>query len=221
MINAPVTLPCQTCFSYPCNCPYRVIVEKPGCPHCNCGALYMIVFDDEDGEECGTSTSYGGPGVPNDEAREAAEEVADALTGAYQRRFQFSALCRQERPMTSVNAELHHREHEPKPCSDEWHRENHYAATDCPGCGEHWEPGPAVRTRRHLKVSVRGALRNAPGSLRGMYTADDGRELSVDEARELLFDELKKGHEVIPACEPSECPDFDYTGGGCPGHKEE
>jgi hypothetical protein len=63
--------------------PYRVIEEKPGCSHCNCGALYMIVFDDEDGEECGTSTSYGGPGTPNDEAREAAQEVADDLSAAY------------------------------------------------------------------------------------------------------------------------------------------
>ena len=65
--------------------PYRVIEEKPGCPQCNCGAEYMIVFDDEDGEEVGMGTSYGGPGVSNEDAREAAQEVADDLCAAYLR----------------------------------------------------------------------------------------------------------------------------------------
>lgn len=68
-------------------------------------------------------------------------------------------------------------------------------------------------------VSVRGALRNAPGSLRGMYSDGAGRVLSVDEARERLLGELAKGRAVLPACLPSECPDFDYQGGGCPGHE--
>lgn len=77
-----------------------------------------------------------------------------------------------------------------------------------------------MSTSVHLMVSVRGALRNAPSSLRGMFSTEDGRVLSVDEAREFLFDELAKGHEVIPACSPRKCPNFDYSGGGCPGHEE-
>ena len=63
---------------------YRVIEESPGCPHCKYGALYMIVYTDEGGEEVATGTSYGGPGVANEDAREAAIEVASDLETAYQ-----------------------------------------------------------------------------------------------------------------------------------------
>ena len=39
--------------------PYRVLQETPGCDHCQCGAQFMVVFIDEEGDECATGTSYG------------------------------------------------------------------------------------------------------------------------------------------------------------------
>ena len=33
-----------------------------------------------------------------------------------------------------------------------------------------------------------------------------------------IYDHLEKGHKVLPLCDEDECPDFDYFGGGCPGH---
>lgn len=69
----------------------------------------------------------------------------------------------------------------------------------------------------HLCLSVRGALAGNV-TLEGMF-ARDGVTLSVDEAREVLFDHLASGHEVIPLCPAAECPGFDYAGGGCRGHE--
>jgi hypothetical protein len=68
----------------------------------------------------------------------------------------------------------------------------------------------------HMCLSVRGALRNAPGSLRG-FAHDDGRKMSTAEAFESLCDELAKGHEVIPMGDA--CEGFDYKS-GCPGHPD-
>ena len=69
----------------------------------------------------------------------------------------------------------------------------------------------------HMSLSVRGALKNMTRKqLAGLFTHDDGRRMSADEAKDALMEELAKGHEVIPfgpACEG-----FDYSGGGCPGH---
>ncbi len=73
----------------------------------------------------------------------------------------------------------------------------------------------------HLMIDVRGALRRAPQSLRGMFSdTTTGRALSVAEATEFLLDHLQQGHVVIPTCDPAKCPDFDYKGEGCPGHEE-
>ena len=55
---------------------------------------------------------------------------------------------------------------------------------------------------------------------------DDVISLSVGEPdfptpwvmREEAFYHLEKGHKVLPMCDEDECPDFDYFGGGCPGH---
>ena len=70
----------------------------------------------------------------------------------------------------------------------------------------------------HMSLSVRGALKNMTRKeLAGMFTHDDGRRMTADEARDALMDELAKGHEVIPFG-PS-CEGFDYSGGGCPGHE--
>lgn len=72
----------------------------------------------------------------------------------------------------------------------------------------------------HVCLSVRGALRNyTKRDLKTLFLDETGRRLTADEAKEVLFDELAKGHEVIPVGEP--CQGFDYSGGGCPGHPGE
>lgn len=71
--------------------------------------------------------------------------------------------------------------------------------------------------RVHVSLSIRGALRNwNPSEWVGVVT-ENGRTLEPEEFRDRLFDELAKGHEVIPYGE--ECEGFDYGGGGCPGHE--
>lgn len=70
--------------------------------------------------------------------------------------------------------------------------------------------------RIHFCLNVRGALsRRYRDFLEGMFAHPDGRPTTADESREILFDELKKGHEVIPV---GQCDNFDYSGGGCLGH---
>lgn len=51
----------------------------------------------------------------------------------------------------------------------------------------------------------------------GFFTYN-GRYMSDLEARNYLMDHIEKGHKVLPMCDENECPDFDYYGGGCPGH---
>ena len=71
-------------------------------------------------------------------------------------------------------------------------------------------------TRRiHGCIDVRGLLLKKDRDLRGWLTNDDGRELSPQEARLALMDELLKGHEVIPVGDP--CEGFNFKT-GCPGH---
>ena len=70
-----------------------------------------------------------------------------------------------------------------------------------------------------MSVNIRGMLENCRRkSMAGLIIDDDGRELSDKEARDYLYDHLEKGHKVLPMCDEDECPDFDYFGGGCPGH---
>lgn len=66
----------------------------------------------------------------------------------------------------------------------------------------------------HVCLSVRGALRqkNFAG-----FQHDDGRQMTAREAENALFDELAKGHEVIPLT-TDPCEGFDYKT-GCPGHE--
>lgn len=74
-------------------------------------------------------------------------------------------------------------------------------------------------TLRHFCLDVRGVLKNWKTSqLRGLFKHPDGRRMSASEARDVLLDELSKGHVVIPCGPP--CDGFDYTGGGCPGHND-
>ena len=70
-------------------------------------------------------------------------------------------------------------------------------------------------TDYHLCLSVRGALNQPKGKLRGWLRDDNGKLLTPDQARDALMDELAKGHEVIPM---GECDNFDYKTGCC-GHR--
>lgn len=73
--------------------------------------------------------------------------------------------------------------------------------------------------KRHMAINVQGILENySRRSMAGLVTNDDGRKCTDAEARQFFNDHLKQGHTVIPACDEKECPDFDYTGAGCPGH---
>lgn len=74
-------------------------------------------------------------------------------------------------------------------------------------------------TRWHMCLNVRGFLRNQrfPRGYRGVFRHDDGRIMTPDEARNHLFDELARGHELIPI---GDCDNFDHsTNGGCRGHE--
>ena len=50
--------------------------------------------------------------------------------------------------------------------------------------------------------------------LAGLLRHDDGRRMTADEARDVLLDEIAKGHKVIPC---GTCDNFDYQD-GCMGH---
>lgn len=70
----------------------------------------------------------------------------------------------------------------------------------------------------HLCLSVRGALHNwRDRDMKRCFSHDDGRVMTVREAKNFLMDEIAKGHDVIPTCE---CDNFDYKK-GCLGHSDE
>lgn len=74
-----------------------------------------------------------------------------------------------------------------------------------------------MTTSYHMCLDVRGALHNwTDRQMRGVFQHDDGREMTVREAKNALMDEIAKGHKVIP-CSP--CDNFDYQK-GCLGHPE-
>ena len=66
----------------------------------------------------------------------------------------------------------------------------------------------------HSKLDIRGALLRSDEELRGIFE-ENGRTLTVREARMFLMGHLAKGHKVLPCSE--NCEGFDYFGGGCPG----
>lgn len=70
--------------------------------------------------------------------------------------------------------------------------------------------------RYHLCLCVRGALKWPKSKLKNMFTKDNGQTATPDEAKEILLDELSKGHEVIPF---SQCDNFDFKT-GCKGHED-
>ena len=75
-------------------------------------------------------------------------------------------------------------------------------------------------TRRHMAMNLAGLLRNyGRKSLKGFFFDEKGREISDAECRKYIAECQAKGWKVIPMCSESECPNFDYFGKGCPGHR--
>lgn len=72
----------------------------------------------------------------------------------------------------------------------------------------------------HLRVDIQGLLNHYHRkSMKGLMRNDDGRLMTDKEVRVELQRHLSLGHTILPMCDNSEdCPDFDYFGGGCPGH---
>jgi len=73
---------------------------------------------------------------------------------------------------------------------------------------------------KHMQISVFGALRNwrSGEQWEGVCTDENGQEQTLEQVQQWLKEHEAKGHKVVPACHEHECPDFDYSGGGCPGH---
>ena len=70
----------------------------------------------------------------------------------------------------------------------------------------------------HTCVNIRGILNLYRRKSMAGFIIDDDRYMSDIEARNYLLDHIEKGHKVLPMCDEDECPNFDYFGGGCPGH---
>lgn len=73
-------------------------------------------------------------------------------------------------------------------------------------------------TQYHVSIDIRGMLNHFRRKSMAGLIVDKGRELSDEEARNYLYDHIEKGHKVLPMCGSDKCPEFDYFGGGCPGH---
>lgn len=79
-----------------------------------------------------------------------------------------------------------------------------------------------MSTLRHIRISVRGALRRTDAQLKrewkGDIITDTGEVVKVvktgAEIREFFLDQLSQGREYLPL---GECDGFDYKT-GCPGH---
>jgi hypothetical protein len=71
----------------------------------------------------------------------------------------------------------------------------------------------------HAHIDVKGALeRWRPKQWKGLLSTINGRSLTATEIKRHFIEELSKGHCLIPACRKEDCPDFDYSENGCPGH---
>lgn len=74
---------------------------------------------------------------------------------------------------------------------------------------------------RHMRLSVRGALRKSPRHLAntwgGAITDDAGKVLKTStELQEFFMDQLAMGRECLPC---GDCDNFDFKA-GCKGHDE-
>lgn len=74
----------------------------------------------------------------------------------------------------------------------------------------------------HMGASIIGMLENyRRQDMSGLVLDDNGNPMDDHKARMELYKELQKGRTLLMMTGSKECPDFDYTGGGCPGHKSE
>ena len=67
----------------------------------------------------------------------------------------------------------------------------------------------------HCCLDVRNAIKTMNKRQLGCMF----KGLNADQAKDVLLDELAKGHQVIPV--GPACEGFDYAGGGCQGHAGE
>jgi len=75
-----------------------------------------------------------------------------------------------------------------------------------------------VTTTFHVCLSVRGYLAGPERDLENLFKDGSGRFMSTRMAKEELMKHLAAGREVLPIGQP--CDGFDFSGGGCPGHKQ-
>lgn len=76
-----------------------------------------------------------------------------------------------------------------------------------------------MRKKNHTSLNLAGALRFfGRKSMKGLFL-DHGKELSDSECRAYISECQSKGWKSIPMEGEDACPDFDYFGGGCPGHE--
>lgn len=70
----------------------------------------------------------------------------------------------------------------------------------------------------HACIDIEGFLEShREESMTGIFSDPMGRPLGDREARQALYDELRKGRRVIPVAGKGVCVGFDYDK-GCPGH---
>lgn len=76
-------------------------------------------------------------------------------------------------------------------------------------------------TSYHMHIDVRNMLRKSKRDFwrdwKNVFTDDNGKPLTYDQARDALMDELAKGHNFIPF---GNCDNFDYVKGRCKGHED-
>lgn len=78
-----------------------------------------------------------------------------------------------------------------------------------------------MRIIKHMSWSLKGILKlYEKDSMDGLLTVG-GKELNDAEARQFINDCIEKGYKCMPLGDSDDCPDFDYYGGGCPGHRVE
>lgn len=71
---------------------------------------------------------------------------------------------------------------------------------------------------KHMSYDIKGVLKLYEGkSMDGLLTVE-GKTLNDSEARQFLNDCIEKGYKCLPMGDSDDCPNFDYYGGGCPGH---
>lgn len=71
----------------------------------------------------------------------------------------------------------------------------------------------------HMSINIRGLINYYCGrSMMGLMKDDNGKKMTDKEVRTELQRHISLGHTILPMCDDKDCPDFDYFGGGCPGH---